>query len=201
MPTGYTAPVGDGTVTEFQQFALQCARAFGALITMRDDPMDAPIPDEFTPSTHHTEQLAKATTRLAELQAMTPEQIAAAAHEAETTRIQQEREWAAERAQKKARYEAMLAHANAYVPPSEDHENFRQFMIDQLTESIRFDCPDCEIAPECSPEEWHAAALKSAEWSIQYHTEEGEQEVVRAAGRTQWIQQLKASLEATQCSE
>lgn len=57
MPTGYTHGVQDGTVTEFRDFALICARAFGATILMRDDPMDAPIPDEFQSSTYHLDRL------------------------------------------------------------------------------------------------------------------------------------------------
>jgi hypothetical protein len=49
MPTGYTAPIADGMT--FEQFALGCARAFGALVTMRDEPSDAPIPERLEPDT------------------------------------------------------------------------------------------------------------------------------------------------------
>ncbi len=59
MPTGYTAAVQNGTVTRFADFAMNCARAFGALVELRDE-MDAPIPDTFKPSTHHSESLKKA---------------------------------------------------------------------------------------------------------------------------------------------
>lgn len=52
MPTGYTAGVKDGTVTDFKAFVMQCARAFGALIDMRDDPSDVPIPKSFAPSSY-----------------------------------------------------------------------------------------------------------------------------------------------------
>lgn len=44
MPTGYTAGVMDGTITEFKDYALQCARNFGALITLRDDPLSPDLP-------------------------------------------------------------------------------------------------------------------------------------------------------------
>lgn len=37
MPTGYTASVQEGKVTEFRDFAMECARAFGALVMMRDE--------------------------------------------------------------------------------------------------------------------------------------------------------------------
>jgi hypothetical protein len=50
MPTGYTAAVADGTITEFPDFAMQCARAFGTLVLMRDEPQDAAIPEKFEPA-------------------------------------------------------------------------------------------------------------------------------------------------------
>jgi hypothetical protein len=40
MPTGYTAGVADGTITEFREYALLCARAFGACIMLRDEPVE-----------------------------------------------------------------------------------------------------------------------------------------------------------------
>ena len=64
MPTGYTASVADGRVTEFAPFALQCARAMGALIMMRDEPHDAPIPERFEASDYYSKSLAEARERL-----------------------------------------------------------------------------------------------------------------------------------------
>ena len=71
MPTGYTARVKDGTVTEFKDFAMGCARAMGACISMREAAHDAEIPEQFEPSPYHTEQLAKAKADLAAFEAMT----------------------------------------------------------------------------------------------------------------------------------
>ena len=44
MPIGYTSKLHDGD-QPFNEFIMSCARAFGALVTMRDDPNDAPIPE------------------------------------------------------------------------------------------------------------------------------------------------------------
>jgi hypothetical protein len=49
MPTGYTDCVRSGEVTEFADFAMKCARAFGACIEMRDEPSGTPIPEAFEP--------------------------------------------------------------------------------------------------------------------------------------------------------
>lgn len=57
MPTGYTANIKNGIT--FEEFALDCARNFGALIIMRDEPKDAPIPEQFEASKHHEEATSK----------------------------------------------------------------------------------------------------------------------------------------------
>lgn len=62
MPTGYTNRIQNGEITEFKDFALACARAFGALISMRDDALDAPMPAEILPDTkYHDDHIAAAT--------------------------------------------------------------------------------------------------------------------------------------------
>jgi len=70
MPTGYTAKLMESGQT-FQDFVMQCARAFGACVMMRDDPMDAPIPERFEPSDYNVKRLAEAKAELVKLQAMT----------------------------------------------------------------------------------------------------------------------------------
>ena len=68
MPSGYTNKIKDDI--SFEEFALSCARAFGACVEMRDDPGDAKIPEEFTPSPYYKKALDDAyieKTRLEEL--------------------------------------------------------------------------------------------------------------------------------------
>lgn len=57
MTTGYTVDMYEGKEVSFPEFATKCARAFGALVSMREEPLDAPIPEEFKPSSYHVEQL------------------------------------------------------------------------------------------------------------------------------------------------
>ena len=113
MPTGYTADVGDGKVVEFSEFVMQCARAFGALITMRDDPHDAPIPDEFSPDAYHQKALASAEERLREVEARTAEQWMDLHRQAVVDAIRERREGRTKRLATRDRYESMLAQAQA----------------------------------------------------------------------------------------
>lgn len=79
MPTGYTHEVQSGEVTDFPTFTMQCARAFGALIMMRDDPSDAQIPEQFEPSDYNRRARERAVAELQRLQNLTWDEIGAAA--------------------------------------------------------------------------------------------------------------------------
>src|SRR5687768_6886698 len=109
MPTGYTHPVVDGKITEFNDFALSCARAFGALITMRDDAMDAPIPEEFKPETnYHDDRIAADTKRMGEIQAMTLADANTAALEVHRAALASRSKYLAEKETEAGRINAML---------------------------------------------------------------------------------------------
>ena len=64
MPTGYTAMLTEEKEITFEDFALKCARAFGALIEMRDESLDAKIPEEFKVTEYHTVELNRAIEKL-----------------------------------------------------------------------------------------------------------------------------------------
>lgn len=194
MPTGYTAQILDGAT--FQQYALSCARAFGALITMREDPSDAPIPDEFKPSTYHTNELRKARAEVERLRAMTPQQMKAAAERSNRMAMKAHQERVRRSNADRAKYTAVLEQAKAYKAPTKDHEAYRKFMIEQIEGSIKFDCMDKdEAAPErVTPEEWFRSAMDYAQRNVTYYTKEKAQEEIRCAERTEWIRELKKSL-------
>jgi hypothetical protein len=59
MPTGYTDGVQDGTVKTLKEYALICARAFGATITMRDAPLDIAIPEKFEQSEYYSKKITE----------------------------------------------------------------------------------------------------------------------------------------------
>src|SRR5574341_660996 len=138
MPSGYTAAIADGIT--FEQFAMRCARAFGACATMRDDRADARIPDAFEPSDYHLKAQQSARDELAVLNAMTPEDAehaaAAAWDKAETARLVRLQEYRDLR----TKYEAMLVKVRAWTSPTPEHDGLRDFMCQQITQSIDFDC-------------------------------------------------------------
>ena len=193
MPTGYTAKLYDGE-QDFEGFALTAARAFGALIEMRDTDLDAAIPDEFTPSPYHSDRLAEAHRRLEEARELTVADCTAMA-EADYERWQTEtKASAAETAARRARYEAMRERALAWHPPTDEHTGLRDFMVQQLEESIDFDCTTYKSTPPTlNGREWRDRAIAKAVRDIDYHTKELEADRKRAAERTAWVRALRES--------
>lgn len=193
MPTGYTAAIADGIT--FDKFVLSCARAFGALIMMRDDPADAPIPERFEPSPTYAQWLKDAEARLAELDAMTPaeaERNAAAAFQKAT---EDNETRAAERQALRVKYEAMLAQVKAWKAPTADHEGLKDFMIKQITESIDWDCRDYSTSPvRLTGSAWIAQELQSAHESIERYRKHVADEIQRTNGRNEWVRALRESL-------
>ena len=198
MPTGYTASVNDGTITTLRDYALGCARAFGALIELRDEPSSAPIPQKFKRSTYHDKALKDAEDDLASLSNLTPADRQAKADKANADALAYWQKSKADRAAIKARYDAMLAKAKGWTPPTSDHEEFKTFMVSQLEQSIDFDTtgygPDEPPAP-VTAEEWYADALKEAKRQVKYHTEGRDEEIKRTAERQAWLDALRGALE------
>lgn len=195
MPTGYTAPLYEGKDISFEEFALGCARAFGALVMMRDDPTDAPIPDEFEPSNYYAQDLAAARERLAEVRAWTLKDARAALAKENAAIAAGNLERAEKEAALLIRYEAMLAQAKAWEPPTPEHQGLKAFMVEQLESSIRFDTgPFTMPLRPNDPWAYRDEEIAAAEKRITRSEQEDTKERKRAAERTRWIRDLRDSL-------
>lgn len=196
MPTGYTAGVADGTITDFSEYAMRCARAFGACIMLRDEPVSAEIP-EFEPSDHHAKALDQAKSQLDALQKMndTAQRRLWAKERANAAIVTRKR--LGEIANQQSRYESMLERAKAYNAPTPDHEKFAEFLVIQLEESIKFDCDTSYYEEQAEPdsfEVWRDSKIDKLNWSIDYHAKKHAAEVLRTKERNEWVRMLKVSL-------
>lgn len=196
MPTGYTADIKDGI--DFKTYAMNCARAFGACVELREEPGGGDrIPETFEPSDYHLKAVEKARGELAALGAMTPAELERAAarawDNAETSRLVRLED---KRKQREA-YEAMLAKARAWKAPTPDHEGLRKFMCEQIEQSLDFDCGGDygkTPTPHLTGEQWAAKEAARLNRDIAYHEKEHAGEVARAASRTAWVRALRAAL-------
>lgn len=195
MPTGYTSKIYEGVSQTFGEFALACARNFGALVEMRDEPMDAPIPFEFQPSPYHSEALRKAQEHLGRLVVMSTNEAAELATKEFTEAEKSWKESRAKQVELRARYNAMLTQVTAWQPPTEEHKGLKEFMTDQLLECLRSDCATMRAYPtQRSGAEWLKEQRDRATKDIDYHTKQLAEERKRAQERTAWVRALRASL-------
>lgn len=194
MPTGYTSDIKDGI--SFEQFVWTCARGFGALVLMRDEPLGAPIPARFEPSPYYAESVTKAETALAKFRALTTEQASAECVAEHQAALQS---WAQRCEEKKAlreKYLRMLAKVKEWQPPTPEHVGLRDFMVQQLTDSMDWDCSTkYDTRPEAmTTEAWLAAVIQRAERDLERAKESLREEIERTEGRNQWLKALRESV-------
>lgn len=195
MPTGYTSKIYDGEKCDWKDFVLLCSRAFGALVAMRDDSLDTEIPEEFKPSSYCKDQLKKAKDDLSKYTSMTIEEVNILVEKNYNNRIIANNNNIKENNNLKERYETVLKEVEKWTPPSSEHASLKKYAIDQLKDSIKFDCHnyDYEIKKE-SPEEFIKNNIEKCLKDIDYYTKEWNKEVERTKERNLWVKQLRESL-------
>ncbi len=177
MPTGYTDAIAKDI--SFEDFVWRCARAFGALVTMRDEPYDAPIPEKFESTDYHSRGLEKAQADLVEFQKLSSADYEKRAQEEYESEIAMYLQRVKEKTTLRNKYSAMLAQVIEWIPPSPDHEKLKSFMASQIRESIDFDCFEPKKPERLSGEDWANKAFSGIMWNINYHTEEQTKEIER----------------------
>lgn len=198
MPTGYTYKIKDGI--GFEEYALSCAKAFGACIAMRDDPADTPIPEKFEKSDHHSEKLEEAHLMLNDFLSQREDDLIARFSKEREKAIENNRKYINEKVTLKQKYLNMLSQVNKFTPPTSDHVNFKNFMKEQIENSIDFDCNtsyDEEAIKkwkEMKFEDWKKETLEHLRWGVEYHEKEGEKEKERVDSRNEWISELRKAI-------
>lgn len=193
MPTGYTYPVSEQDDFPFEEFVWSCARGFGALVLMRDDPQDAPIP-EFEPDDFYATRAAELRKELAQLAGMSPEakrEGADAAYRHDLAFYEKLRD---EKLAKRRRYECMLAKVRDWKPPTCDHAELKRFMADQLEKSIEFDCYEPEKPKAMDPDAWWEQKVAQTKSSLERAEQSQSDEIQRTKGRNAWVQALNDSV-------
>ena len=195
MPSGYTAAIANDI--SFKEFVMNCARAFGACIELRDSP-NKEIPERFYPSDYHLKEIERITKDIEELEALS---------EAELTKRCEEEYIESEKSrldtiEKKnlllEKYNKMLNKVHSWNVSSE-YDGLKNFMIKQIEESIHW---DCDVSYYSTPKEkiecytWYTEKKDTLTRMIEYHEKEYEEEVKRVEERNQWIKGLRNSLES-----
>lgn len=192
MPTANTKAIIDGA--DFKEYALICARSFGALIHMRDEPFNAPITLPAV-SDYHSNAISEATELLKFLDSASQKTLEAKAKEEHESDLKYYNESIQEAKDTAAKYNAIQEQAENWECPSVDHEDFKKFMISQIVDSRPWDCKSYAPKPEMlTGEQWKKKMLEKATKDLAYHATELEKEQKRVQQRTDWILQLQESL-------
>jgi hypothetical protein len=195
MATGYTACIKDGV--SFREFVLRCARAMGVCVAMREEDSNIPPPEKFEPDSHYFENLEKAKEDLRVVEEMTEKEKELGAKAYNTRQKDNAKGYKKDNADLKAKYIEMLDKVESWEPPTEDHVNFKEFMLNQLNESIQFDCSTNEAAYKpktMGKQHWYAEQLQLHKRNVKYYEEATEKEIKRTEEKNKWIGALYDSL-------
>lgn len=196
MPTGYTACIKDGI--SFEKFVMQCARAMGACVTMRDEPSNKSIPDEFKPSSYYIDRLKETKKELNELKKLSLAELEQKARSKYWTELKEKEKAIKKNNKLRQKYNDMLIKVRKWKVPTNEHMGLREFMVKQIETSILSDCSNSYYKEQnihlLSRQEYfkeqHAKLLKD----IIYHSKENIDEIERVAQRNNWIKELRESL-------
>ena len=191
MPTGYTSDIYNGKDVSFRDFALNCARAFGACVMQRDDPADEK-PKIMPEESYHADKLKE----IGKFKKPTKTKF--------NNYIKEQTAYWQESIDKKKKlqiaYDIKIKEAQNWTPPTPEHEGLKKFMIEQLTESMKFDCDGDFYESELislkalTYEKYVLKEKSEYERSIVFHTEYLKKDLNTIRQRNKWIQDLYNSL-------
>jgi hypothetical protein len=204
MPTGYTAGILDGKIKTFPEFAKTCMRAFGATIHMRDDDLDKEY-EPRTPSDYYSKELNKAKKLLNQIQILSDSKIITEREK----ELKKDREYHLkaidEAKQGEKNLKSILKDVEKWNPPTNEHLEFKKFMIQQINSTIDFDCKTkyhdeklIEITNELN--NLNADHIRSkiridARHNLEYYTKERNEELKRCEDSNKWVTDLLTSLQ------
>src|SRR3990167_3890702 len=195
MPTGYTAELMENGM-DFRTFTLRCARAFGACVMQRDDPMkDAP--EKQKPSEYATNALKEAEKKLKQLQAIPAKRQQDYGEEQRSKAVASAKQSLATTRTENARLDKMAIQVRAWHPPTDDHKGLKDFMLDQISISRHAEAwgeKYVREAEEKTVEAYFVEAVSKAVRDVAYYKEEAQKEQGRADQRNGWIDDLYRSL-------
>jgi hypothetical protein len=139
MPTGYTAKIIEGEITDFKDFAKLCIRNFGATIHMRDDSLDSDYTPDEVPN-FYLKNIESSEKKLELIEKKSDEEIINDLNKDILNDIKYYEEKIAKMKIVCKRLNDMYKKALNFKLLSDDYLNYKLFLIDQLKTTIEYDC-------------------------------------------------------------
>lgn len=211
MPTGYTAGILDGKIKTFKQFATTCMRAFGSTIHMRDDSLNEKYKPR-VPDDYYSERLKEAKEELENNKKVSDAEIIKNLKKGLFEEQRQYKKNIEEKLEAKEKLDTILSDVKKWTPPSKEHTEFKNFMKQQLTDTISHDTDISyyeellnevqakllELQDEAKHQEiaseYRKKLIESSEHDIEYYTKAYNEEVERCNDSNKWVTDLIKSI-------
>lgn len=201
MPTGYTEKVQKGEITELKDFALQCARAFGACIMQRDDDPNE-LPKLLSTDSYHLNVLQELQKRKTNLSKRSRKRFIQQEKNNTKRYIRENLEMIAEQANDEIRYKNILQQVENWQPPTNDHNELKKFMIQQLEDSIEWDCnnsynmaalKEYNALTDEDYNDMYDKRMEEVNKKIDYHMIQHSNQIKNIEEKNRWITELYKS--------
>lgn len=186
----------------FKEFVKACSTITGIYANMKDNSIAKKMmKKEFYPENHFLEELAEAKEELKELENMTieeAEKIATKEYEESINAYYNELEEARKNMEK---YKNMLEKVHNWQPPTKDHVTLKNFMIDQIEDSIKYDCDEewtlkrIDKLKKLSGKEYLDMMINMKKEDIKRYAKRYMDSIKNAEYKNRWITLLDLSLE------
>lgn len=138
MATGYTTGIGEGKIKNFKDFALTCARAFGACIMQKEDSfLEPPKLEEV--KDFYPFMIEEVERQIQVLKDTSDQDLIAKYIEEKDKSYKENVASIQEKNKLREKYEKILNDAKNWDVDG-DFQGLKNFMIQQLTDSIEWDC-------------------------------------------------------------
>lgn len=199
MPSGYTEGILSGTINDLNDFIWMCARGFGAFITQKDNIDEPPILKE-KPNPYYKNKIKQLLNEQQKYNEYTDNDWQKEYFKYIEDQLKDIDDNIKEKIESKEKYENILNQVKEWIPPNENFHKLKSFMINQIEESIDFDC-DTSFWQErknkisnLKLEQYKRNVLNDINESLISNKEYYDEEVQRVKERNQWKQQLIESI-------
>lgn len=204
MPTGYTAYIENGKITTGKEFLKLCTRAFGVAVDMRDEPLSVPTPRHVEPDPYYKERYDRALENFEKANKMTFDEARIEMENRYNNRMSCCNEYIESVTETNKKYEKVRKEIDEWVPPTQDHQNLKEFALEQIDKCIvnqdRIDSHIKELNEKFDDsdkavEEYINDNIQYCKKSLDNSYKCLQQEIRRVEYRNLWMDELMESLE------
>lgn len=193
MPTGYTAGIESGEITDLKQFALVCARAFGYLIELRDEPLNKPLPEKLGHSNYYTQQIESDKKTIEELEGLSANDWQIRYYSMIEKQTNLHKKYLAELRDNKSKYESIKSQVLDWTPPTDEHNGLKDFMLEQIEMCVSDYEPPPPVFKDIDT--WKAETILSATKSLERSKKRFFEEEEKTKNKNDWLHALRLSLD------